>query len=117
MIESIRNRAGILRLDIERASCSVDRALIYRWSVCAARWEALRLKIDQGLAAPADDRRYADLTAVLRVISAKLGLETATDDNRAEDSVVGVTVSWGGFLPGDCSHLLGDSWQESAAGW
>ena len=61
MIESIRNRAGIIRQHIERAGCSTERALVYRYSVCAARWDALWLKIDQGLATPADDKRYMSL--------------------------------------------------------
>lgn len=90
MIARIRNRAAIIRQDIERAGCSTDRALIYRYSVCAARWEALRLKTDRGLAAPADDRRYHDLSAVLRVLSEKLNLETATDSG---ESVGGSSVS------------------------
>lgn len=114
---SIANRASVIRQDIHRLT-DADRSLIYRYSMTATRWEALRLLIDQGKSTPADDRRFSELSAILWDLTERLGLEVATEERCAPDAVVGITVPWGGFIPGDCSYLIsGETWQTAASGW
>jgi len=106
-------RAMVIREYVTRLAPPVDPATRYRYSVVAARWEALRLLIHRGQSVPTDDRRFEDLSAVLRALTAKIGLLTGT----GPDAVAGIT-SAAGFLPLDLSELIaGETWQSAAEGW
>jgi len=79
----------------------------------AARWSQIRLRRERGLSTPGDDARFTALTDVLAALSDQLGLETATDPE-VEGVVVGVTVPWGPYLPGDIGYLIhGWTWDRS----
>jgi hypothetical protein len=104
MIESLRNRAAAIRDYLDKRDLSIDPTMLYRYSVTAAQWEAVRLFIDRGNVTPADDRRFADLTNVLRALSEQIGLGGELTDSR-------------GFLIGDPSRIICDTWQEAAEGW
>jgi hypothetical protein len=80
-----------------------DQTAVYRYSTAAARWEALRLLIDQGKAAPADEHKFRQLSVVLRGLTAALGLPVATEDHHGPDAIVGLT-SWSGLF---AAGLLG----------
>jgi hypothetical protein len=105
MRESIKNRAAAVRQYLHRQDdLSADAATIYRYSVTAAQWEAVRLLIDRGKGTPADDTRFAELGRVLKALTKQIGLG---DD----------ITSWKGFLPRDPSRLIDKTWQEAAEGW
>jgi hypothetical protein len=78
--------------------------MLYKFSITAAQWDAVRLLIDRGKGTPADDRRFADLTDVLRALSKEIGLGEDLTDSR-------------GFLVRDPSRIICDSWQKAATGW
>jgi hypothetical protein len=102
---SIKNRAACIRWYLDRQDeLSADPATIYRYSVAAAQWEAVRLLIDRGKGTAADDRRFADLSRVLQTLSEQVGLD-------------GALTMPGGFLPRDPSYLIEATWQEAAEGW
>jgi hypothetical protein len=104
MRESIRNRAAAIRQYVDNRDLPADPAAIYRYSVTAAQWEATRLLIDKGKGTAADDRRFAELSDVLRTLSRQVGL--------GEELTM-----FGGFLPGDPSRIICKTWQEAAEGW
>ena len=114
MSASIENRAAIIRDDVHWLGPPTDRATIYRYSMVASRWEALRLLRRRGESTAADDQRFWELTTLLRTLTEKIGLETATEDHRGPDAIPGVT-GFDGFLPLDYSHLIaGETWQTAA---
>lgn len=90
-----------------------DPAQLHAWAECAARWEALRLRMDRGLAVPADRQRYDQLTAILRQMTARLGLDVVGDDCTDPRAVPGITQD-DGHIAGDLAWLMGETWQESA---
>lgn len=91
-----------------------DPGLIRRYSLVAARFQALRLLIDEGKSTPADYLRFRELGDLMRTLTVKLDLpDVATVDSAGPDAVVGVTDA-AGFLPLDFGYLIGQSWQESA---
>lgn len=104
MRESIKNRAAAIRQYVDNRDLPSDPATIYRYSVTAAQWEATRLLIDKGKGTAADDRRFAELSDVLRTLSRQVGL----GDELTTSS---------GFLPGDPSRIICGTWQEAAEGW
>ena len=77
---------------------------LYKYSLAAAQWNAVRLLIDKGTGALADDRRFADLTNVLETLSEQVGLGRDLTDSR-------------GFLVRDPQRMICASWQEAAEGW
>jgi hypothetical protein len=103
MHEALVNRAYAIR-DYLGKHLSADPATLYNFSITAAQWEAVRLLIDKGKGTPADDRRFADLTTVLRALSRRIGLGDELTDER-------------GFLMLDPARIILDSWQEAAEGW
>jgi hypothetical protein len=105
MRESLKNRAAAIRHYLDRQDdLAADPATIYRYSVTAAQWEAVRLLIDRGKGTPTDDRRFADLGHVLQALTEQVGLG-------------GQLTMYGGFLPRDPSRLIDKTWQEAAEGW
>jgi hypothetical protein len=103
--ESIKDRTASIRDYLDRQDdLHADRATIYRYSITAAQWEAMRLLIDKGRGSPADDRRFTDLGGVLKALSRQIGLG---------DDLTG----WRGFLPRDPQRLICGTWQEAAAMW
>jgi hypothetical protein len=125
MSEAVKNRAAAIRDYLGKIEPAIDPALIYRYSVTAAWWEALRVLIDRGDVTPANDRRFTDLGGVLRSLTEKVGLETWTDDRGAEGrrvksfhsaGIPGLT-SPAGYLPHDPSRIVAETWQEAAEGW
>ena len=99
------NRAAAIRDYLDKADdLCTDPSTLYRFSVTAAQWEAVRLLIDSGRGTPADDRRLADLTTVLRALGERIGLGGELTDDR-------------GFLVYDPSRIILDTWQEAAEGW
>ncbi len=99
--DSVSNRAAAIRQYLARMDA--DPATARRYSVVAARWEALRLAMERGRTTPGDDKRFLELSHILGGIGAKLGFTELTDAN--------------GFLPGDCQRLMCRTWQEAAEGW
>jgi hypothetical protein len=81
----------------------MEPVTLYKFSVTAAQWEAVRLLIDKGKGTPADDRRFADLTNVLRALSKEIGLGEDLTDSR-------------GFLVRDPSRIICDDWRQAADG-
>ena len=105
MRESIKSRAACIRQYLDNQDdLSADAAAIYRYSVTAAQWEAVRLLIDKGKGTAADDRRFAELSDVLKTLSERVGLG-------------GALTMPSGFLPRDSSRLINKTWQEAAEGW
>jgi hypothetical protein len=105
MRESIKHRAACIRDYLDRQDdLAADPATMYRYSVTAAQWEAVRLLIDRGKGTPADDKRFDDLSQVLKALTKQIGLG---------DDITG----WNGFLPRDPSRLIEKTWQEAAEGW
>lgn len=105
MRESIKNRASSIRHYLDKQDdLSADAATIYKYSITAAQWEAVRLLIDKGRGTPADDTRFAELDRVLKALTKQIGLG---DD----------ITAWKGFLPRDPSRLICGTWQQAAEGW
>lgn len=105
MRESIKSRAAAIRHYLARQDdLSADAATIYKYSVTAAQWEAVRLLIDRGKGTPADDTRFAELSRVLQALAEEVGLG-------------GELTMHGGFLPRDPSRLIEKTWHEAAEGW
>ncbi len=105
MRESLSDRAAAIRDHLDKQDdLSADPATLYKYSITAAQWEAVRLLIDNGKGTPADDKRLAELTNALRAFSEQIGLGSQLTDSR-------------GFLVSDPSRIICDSWQEAAAGW
>jgi hypothetical protein len=103
--DSIKNRAGAIREYVDKQDdVHADAATIYRYSVAAAQWEAMRLLIDSGKGTVTDDRRFSDLSDVLLKLTRQIGLG---------HSIVG----WNGFLPRDPGRIINTSWLESARLW
>lgn len=119
MSASIANRAAAIRHYLFDA----EPALARRYSLVAARWEALRLAMDRGKTTPADDARFRDLSDVLRALTAKLGLATGTGANRSSSNNLGPEAIAGitdraGFLPRDPQRIVqAETWQTAADGW
>lgn len=61
MSVSIANRASAIRHYLNRPGPPMDLPTQYRYSIAAARWEALRLLIHDGKSIPADDRRFREI--------------------------------------------------------
>lgn len=102
MNQSVKNRAAAIRHYLDYSDhVTADPATIYRYSITAAQWEAVRLLIDRGKATPADDKRFAELSHVLRALSEQMGFgpELPTTFVCAPD------------------RLLCATWQEAADGW
>ena len=117
MSESLNSRACSIRDYLGKLDLPRDPALIFKYSSIASRWEAVRLLIDRGNATPADDRRFLDLTRVLRALTEKIGLDACTEQSRGPDDIPGLT-RYRGFLPCDPQRLLyGVDWQTAAEGW
>ena len=105
MRESIQNRAAAIRQYLDNQDdLAADAASIHRYSVTAAQWEAMRLLIDKGKGTAADDRRFAELSDVLKTLSERVGLG-------------GALTMPGGYFPRDPSRLIDKTWQEAAEGW
>jgi hypothetical protein len=117
MRESLGNRAAAVRDYLDKQDdLSADPATLYKYSITAAQWEAVRLLIDKGKGTPADDRRFADLSGVLRALTQQIGLGTCTDKDKGEHGIPGLT--WpGGWLPRDASRIIDATWQQAAEGW
>jgi hypothetical protein len=81
---SVSKRASVIREYLTQLT-QCDPESIYPYSVTAARWEVLRLVIDQGKGTPGDDRRFRELSGVLRGRTEKLGLDSATDGRCGPD--------------------------------
>lgn len=81
-----------------------DLSLVRKYSFVAARFEEMKLAQLKGKTAPAEDVAFSEVTAMLRVLTQKLGLG---------DEVTG----WRDFLPRDPQRLLDGSWEESARLW
>jgi hypothetical protein len=113
MSESLTNRAAVIRDYLRKVEPPIAPLLIYRYSATAARWEAVRLLIDRRLATPADDRRFADLSNVLRTLTKKLRLDTCTEEKKGADGIPGLTWA-GGWLPYDPQRIICTTWQEGA---
>jgi hypothetical protein len=102
---STKNRAAAIRHYLDKQDdLAADAATIYKYSITAAQWEAMRLLIDMGKGTPADDRRFADLGHVLKALTKQIGLG---------DSITG----WNDFLPCDPIRIIYRTWQEAAEGW
>ena len=105
MRESIRNRAAAIRDYMDKQDdLAADAASIHRYSVTAAQWEAVRLLVDRGKGTAADDRRFVELSDVLKTLSERVGLG-------------GALTMPGGYLPRDPGRLICKTWQEAAEGW
>jgi hypothetical protein len=103
--ESIKSRAAQIRDYLAKQDdLPADPTTIYRYSITAAQWDAVRLLIDRGKGTAADDRRFAELSDVLRTLTRQLGLGH-------------LLTMPGGFLPRDPSRLICNTWQEAAEGW
>jgi hypothetical protein len=100
----VKEHAAEIRSDMARLG--KDPAVSRRYAMVAARWDWLRLLRDRGDSAPGDDMRFAELTNVLRGLSEQLQLDVATEGHCGPDAVIGVTVPWGPWLPGDCGYLI-----------
>jgi hypothetical protein len=108
---SLANRAAAIRHYLARLDA--DPAVARRYSLVAARWEALRLAMNRGKTTPADDARFLELTGVLRALTAKLGLAT----HPGTEAVEGITDR-AGFLPRDPQRIIyAETWQMAADGW
>jgi hypothetical protein len=88
----------------QSAICTPSPATIYKYSITAAQWAAVRLLIDKGKGTPADDKRFAELTRVLQALSREVGLGPDLTDAR-------------GFLMRDPCRILCGSWQQAAENW
>jgi hypothetical protein len=102
MSDSINNRSAAVRHYLDRKGA--DPTVARRYSLVAARWDALRLAIHRGQTTPADDVRFRELSQILQALTVKLGLGTNLTDAR-------------GFLPSDPQRIICRSWVEAAAGW
>ena len=89
----------------------VSMSRLARYSVIAARWEGMRLRLARSVPTPAEDERFSTLTGVLRSLSAGLGLSTCTADNANADGIPGVTDR-NGWLPGDPARIVYPSWSD-----
>jgi|SRR5271165_6468812 len=115
MSESLKNRSAAIRDYLAKIEPPVDRTLAYKYSVVAARWEAVRLMIDRGNATPADDHRFRELSHVLGALAKQIGLSGCSEDDKGVNDFPGITFN--GFLPGDPSRIIDKTWQEAAEGW
>jgi hypothetical protein len=100
MSSAIAERASAIR---HYLSDHPDRALVRKYSFCAARFEQLKLAQIYGKTTPADDATFRELTEMLRALGKALGFADVTASN--------------GFLPGDPGRIICDSWLESARLW
>jgi hypothetical protein len=62
MNESLKNRAAAIRDYLDKQEPPLDPTLVYKYSLIAAQWEAVRLLIDRGKGTVADDRRFNELS-------------------------------------------------------
>ncbi|MEB3023919.1 hypothetical protein [[Mycobacterium] crassicus] len=116
MSESLRNRSAAIRQYLANVTPAINPVVAHRYSLVAARWEALRLLIDSGNGTARDDQRFSDLGGILRALTKQLGVPTCTDENRGADGIPGLT--WpNGFLPGDPERILAADWREAARDW
>jgi hypothetical protein len=76
---------------------------VRKYSFVAARWEQLRVRMQDGRTTPDDDVRFRELGEMLRALGNALGFSDVTASN--------------GFLPGDPGRIFGDSWLENARLW
>jgi hypothetical protein len=81
-----------------------DRGLVRKYGFVAARCEEMKLCQLAGKTTPAEDAAFREVTAMLRLLTEKLGLG---------DEITG----WRDFLPRDPQRLLSGSWEESAMLW
>jgi hypothetical protein len=100
--QSVKNRAAAIRHALDRSAVKADPATICRYSITAAQWEAVRLLIDRGKGTPADDKRFSELSLVLRALLEQMGFGSELPT---------------GFLSNDPERILTSSWQEAAEGW
>jgi hypothetical protein len=94
-----------LRTELPRSvldDLNIEPSLLYRYSLIAARWEAVRLLIDKGKGTSADDRRFAELSHLYRAASEQIGFGAELPSD---------------FLPNDPSRVLVDTWQQAAEIW
>jgi hypothetical protein len=77
MREFIERRAGAIRDYLRTAQPRLGLGLAFRYSVVRAEWEAVRLLVDRANASRAEDRRFAELSDTLRMLSTKMGLDAA----------------------------------------
>jgi hypothetical protein len=96
------NRAAAIRHYLD--GMGADPTTARRYSLVAARWEALRLAIDRGHTTPGTDDRFRELTPILKALTVELGLGPEV-------------TGWKGFLSGDPERIICDTWQEAADGW
>jgi len=109
---SVAGHAAAIRADMDRMG--KDPVIARRYATVAARWDELRILRHRGRSTPGDEMRLAELTHVLAGLSEQLGLETASEPG-VEGVVVGVTVPWGPYLPGDFGYLIhGWTWDLSS---
>jgi len=101
--ESLKRRAAAIRYYLRKIEPPIAPGMMYRYSVTAARWEAVRLLIDRG-------------SSTLRALTKKIGLGTEPVGSRDPHAVPNVTAH-GGFLPHDPGRIICDTWQEAAVGW
>jgi hypothetical protein len=104
MRASIKNRAAAIRHYLNNRDLSIEPVMLYKFSIVAAQWEAVRLLIEKGKGIPADDRRFTDLTHVLQALSKQIGLGEELTDSR-------------GFLIGDPSRIIAETWVQAAERW
>jgi hypothetical protein len=114
--ESVRNRSAAVRDYLSKIEPPIDPMLIHRYSLVSARWEATRLLIDRGNATPADDKRFTELSDILRALTRQISLSTCTENDRGADGIPGLT--WpDGWLPCDPSRIVEATWKQAAEGW
>jgi hypothetical protein len=106
MKRSLSSRAAGIRDYLDKQNdLSADPMTLYKYSLAAAQWTAVRLMIDEGTGTLADEHRFADLTNVLKALSEQVGLGRDLTDSR-------------GFLVRDPARIVCGTWQEAAAeGW
>lgn len=101
MTSRIAERAAAIRSHLDDHP---DCSLVRKYSFVAARFEELKLAQLNGSTTPAQDVAFREVTAVLRVLTQKLGLG---------DTVTG----WRDYLPRDPQRLMSDSWHDCARMW
>jgi hypothetical protein len=102
MNHSVKRRAAAIRHALDTSEVKADPTTIYRYSITAAQWEAVRLLIDRGKGTPAHDTRFSELSLVIRALLEQIGFGSELPT---------------GFLPNDPERILCSSWQEAAEGW
>lgn len=101
MSNGIAERANAIR---DYLASEQDQSLVRKYSFVAARFEEMKLAQLAGKTTPAEDTSFREVTAMLRLLTEKLGLgDSVTDRNN--------------YLPRDPQRLLNCSWLDCARSW